>query len=95
MCVCVCVCAHVRMHTWAHTGMCACMNPLPSFWFQSNNNNHYLSCKIALLSFHYVLLTQLAILATIHVVLQMLHRMNQHEDDNFTTPVTFFVNHSL
>ena len=76
-CMCVCVCAR------AHGRTQACMNLLPSFWFQSYTNKHYVSCKIALLFFHYILLMQLAtILATIHDVL---HRINQYEEGFFRT----------
>ena len=85
-CVCVCVCARVHMdsHRHVHACMHVCMNLSPSFWFQSYTKNHYLSCRTALLYFHYIILMQLAtILATIHDVLQMLHRMNQYEEGFF------------
>jgi hypothetical protein len=60
---------HESPHVWTHC---------TSFWFRSYIENHYLSRKIALLYFHYILLMQLAtILATIHDVLQMLCRLNQ------------------
>jgi hypothetical protein len=76
----------VCMRMWAHAGMCACIDLLPSFLFQSYTNNQYLSCKIALLSFDYILLMQLAtILATIHDVRQTLYRMNQYEEGFFRT----------
>jgi hypothetical protein len=80
------MCAHAHGYTQACACMRACMNLLPSFWFQSYTNNHYLSCKTAFLPFHYILFMQQAtILATIHDVLQMLHRMSQYEEGFFRT----------